>query len=80
MIAGTLDITAACPQAWFSKAITPDIILKYIASGVWEEKTGNSADEFPDHDIEFREVPTGTPWYGTRCCSHHAVRWARKPP
>jgi len=34
-IAGCLDITAACTQAWFSKAITPGIVLKYIASGVF---------------------------------------------
>ena len=34
-IAGCLDITAACTQAWFAKSITPDTILKYIASGVF---------------------------------------------
>lgn len=35
LIAGCLDITAACLQAWFTKSITPDIVLKYIASGVF---------------------------------------------
>ena len=35
IIAGCLDITAACLQAWFAKSITPDIVLKYIASGVF---------------------------------------------
>ena len=35
IIAGFLDITAACLQAWFAKGITPDIVLKYIASGVF---------------------------------------------
>lgn len=34
VIAGSLDITAACIQAYISKGITPAIVLKYIASGV----------------------------------------------
>lgn len=34
-IAGTLDITAACIQAWLAKGTTPQIVLKYIASGVF---------------------------------------------
>jgi hypothetical protein len=35
LIAGCLDITAACTQAWLAKSITPDVVLKYIASGVF---------------------------------------------
>jgi hypothetical protein len=35
LIAGFLDITAACTQAWLVKGTTPDIILKYIASGIF---------------------------------------------
>ena len=35
LIAGFLDIAAACTQAYLSKAVTPDIVLKYIASGVF---------------------------------------------
>ncbi len=34
-IAGSLDIIAACTQAWLTKGITPEIVLKYIASGVF---------------------------------------------
>lgn len=35
-IAGSLDIIAACTQAWLVKsATTPDIVLKYIASAVF---------------------------------------------
>jgi len=34
IIAGVLDITAAFIQAYLSKSVTPDIVLKYIASGV----------------------------------------------
>jgi len=34
-IAGSLDIIAACTQAWFAKGTAPDIVLKYIASGVF---------------------------------------------
>lgn len=34
IIAGGLDITGACIQAYISKNVTPDILLKYIASGV----------------------------------------------
>jgi hypothetical protein len=32
-IAGCLDITGACTQAYLSRSITPDVLLKYIASG-----------------------------------------------
>jgi uncharacterized membrane protein YagU involved in acid resistance len=39
LLAGTLDITAACINAYQSAKITPDIILKYIASGAF----GNAA-------------------------------------
>jgi hypothetical protein len=35
-IAGSLDIIAACLQAWLTKStVTPTIVLKYIASGVF---------------------------------------------
>src|SRR5689334_18127128 len=37
--AGTLDIMAACLNAYLSVNITPDKVLKYIASGVF----GNAA-------------------------------------
>ena len=33
LIVGWMDITAASFQAWLIKGITPDIVLKYIASG-----------------------------------------------
>ncbi len=33
IIAGTLDITAACTNAYMNAKITPDIVLKYVASG-----------------------------------------------
>jgi hypothetical protein len=33
LIAGCLDITGACTQAYLSRSITPDVLLKYIASG-----------------------------------------------
>jgi uncharacterized membrane protein YagU involved in acid resistance len=39
IIAGTLDILAACTNAYLSAKTTPDIVLKYIACGVF----GNSA-------------------------------------
>jgi uncharacterized membrane protein YagU involved in acid resistance len=35
LVAGSLDITAACIQAYATNGTTPDIILKYIASGVF---------------------------------------------
>lgn len=35
LIAGCLDITAACIQAWLMKSIPPGTVLKYIASGVF---------------------------------------------
>ena len=39
LFAGTLDILAACLNAYLSVNITPDKVLKYIASGVF----GNAA-------------------------------------
>lgn len=33
LIAGTLDIIAACLQAYLTRGTTPDTVLKYIASG-----------------------------------------------
>ncbi len=33
IIAGCLDITGACTQAYISRSITPDVLLKHIASG-----------------------------------------------
>ena len=35
LIAGTLDIIAACTNAYLTAQTPPDIILKYIASGVF---------------------------------------------
>lgn len=34
MLAGFLDITAACIQAYIMRGSTPDIVLEYIASGL----------------------------------------------
>jgi hypothetical protein len=35
LIAGTMDITAACTQAYLSANVMPDRVLKYVASGVF---------------------------------------------
>jgi hypothetical protein len=35
LIAGSLDITAASIQAYAVKALTPDVVLKFIASGMF---------------------------------------------
>jgi uncharacterized membrane protein YagU involved in acid resistance len=34
LVAGTLDITAACVTAWIQSSVTPPRIFKYIATGV----------------------------------------------
>jgi hypothetical protein len=34
LIAGTLDIVAACLTAWLRRGISPTAVLRYIASGV----------------------------------------------
>ncbi len=38
VIAGSLDIVAAFVQAYISNKIPPDIVLKYIASGMFGDK------------------------------------------
>jgi hypothetical protein len=35
IIAGILDMTGACTQAYISKGVMPDVILQYIASGLF---------------------------------------------
>ncbi len=35
LVAGSLDIFAACIQAWLTRGTTPDIVLKYLASGLF---------------------------------------------
>ena len=35
VIAGALDIIAACVQSYISKGVTPDMVLKYVASGLF---------------------------------------------
>lgn len=34
LVAGTLDISAACISAWLQNAVTPPMVFRYIASGV----------------------------------------------
>jgi hypothetical protein len=36
--------------------------FEYIASQVWEEKTGKSFEEFPPHDLPMGREVQGTPW------------------
>lgn len=46
VIAGCLDITAASIQAYLSKSVTPDILLKYIASGLFGKDAFSGGFEF----------------------------------
>jgi hypothetical protein len=46
LVAGCLDITAACIQAYLSKSVTPDILLKFIASGVFGKDAFSGGIEF----------------------------------
>lgn len=39
LIAGALDITAACIQAYLKSGTTPSQVLKYVASGAVDPKT-----------------------------------------
>jgi len=39
LVAGTLDITAACIQAYLKAGTTPSQVLKYVASGAVDPKT-----------------------------------------
>ena len=34
LVAGTMDITAACLNAWIQSGVTPDRVFRYIATGV----------------------------------------------
>jgi hypothetical protein len=39
LVAGTLDITAACIQAYLKTGTPPSQVLKYVASGAVDPKT-----------------------------------------
>jgi len=45
-IAGSLDITAACIQAYLSGNVAPAMVLKYIASGIYGAKAFSGGFEF----------------------------------
>jgi len=45
IIAGTLDIIAACINAWLSNDVMPDRVLAYIASGIWGKAAYNGGPE-----------------------------------
>src|SRR5699024_6746341 len=42
LIAGVLDITAACAQNYLAGGVTPDAVLAYIASGILGESAYSS--------------------------------------
>lgn len=44
LIAGTLDLSAASIQAWYTAGVSPRQLLTYIASGVWGEDAYNGGD------------------------------------
>jgi hypothetical protein len=46
VIAGCLDITAAFIQTYLTKTLTPDVVLKYIASGVFGKDVKSGGVEF----------------------------------
>ena len=46
LIAGVMDITAAFIHAYFSSHITPDIVLRYIASGLFGKSAFVGGYEF----------------------------------
>jgi hypothetical protein len=41
LIAGCMDITGACLHAFIARGITPDVVLKYIASGFFGKEAFN---------------------------------------
>jgi hypothetical protein len=45
-VAGSLDIIAACVQAYLSKGVAPGTILKYIASGIFGKEAFSGGFEF----------------------------------
>lgn len=43
LIAGSLDITAACIHAWLVNGTTPQTVLKYVASGLLGKEAFNGS-------------------------------------
>ncbi|GAA4758199.1 MULTISPECIES: DUF1440 domain-containing protein [Flavobacterium] len=46
LIAGSLDITAASIQTYILKGLTPDIVLKFIASGIFGKTAYSGGIEY----------------------------------
>lgn len=47
LLAGSLDITAACLQAWFMSGVTPEQVLRYIAGGAFGKTAYSGGLEMP---------------------------------
>ncbi|MCH5597011.1 hypothetical protein [Niabella ginsengisoli] len=45
-VAGSLDICAAFAQAYLSNGVTPDIVLQYIASGIFGKEAYSGAVKY----------------------------------
>lgn len=43
LLAGSLDITAACINAYLSRGVSPGYVLQYVASGVFGKEAFNSS-------------------------------------
>ncbi|SMC78199.1 hypothetical protein [Pedobacter africanus] len=56
IIAGTLDITAACINAWLSNDVMPGRVLAYIASGVWGKTAYNGGPEMMFFGLLFHYI------------------------
>lgn len=46
LIAGILDITAACIQAYLVRGTTPDVVCKFIASGLFGKQAFSGGTEY----------------------------------
>lgn len=47
LLAGTLDILSACLQAYIARAITPETVLRFIASGAFGKPAFTGGWEMP---------------------------------
>ena|SRR4026209_2201077 len=62
LIAGTLDITAACVTAWLRRGVSPGTVLQYVASGLLgpESFTGGAKTAILGLALHFLIATTAT--------------------
>ncbi|MFT3680875.1 MAG: hypothetical protein QM791_11420 [Ferruginibacter sp.] len=56
LIVGTADITCACLSAWIQKGISPETVLRYVASGIYGSEAFTGGSSMPVMGLIFHYI------------------------